>query len=93
MNVRRPELFKVRIGILIVHKAERGAVIEQRIHPNIHHMARVKVHGDSPGKAGAAHAKILKPGVYEVLYHLVDPARRLKEVALEQKLPYRLGVL
>ena len=92
MHVRRPEFFKVRIGILVVHEAERGAVIEQRIHPNIHNMARVKIHGYAPGEAGAAYAKILKAGVYKVLHHFVYPACGFKEIAFKQQFPYRLGI-
>ena len=55
-------------------------------------MAGIKVHGDAPGEARTADAEILKTGLNEVVYHLIDTAGRLEEGPCLKKLLYRLGV-
>jgi len=81
--VRGPVL--VVIVVLIVAEAQGGAVVEQGVHPHIDHMARVKVHGNAPGEAGAADAQILKTGLNEVIHHLVHAAAGLEEVRILQQ--------
>ena len=83
MIVRRPVL--VVIVVLIVAEAQGGAVVEQGVHPHIDHMARVKVHGNAPGEAGATDAQILKTGLNEVIHHLVHAAAGLEEVRILQQ--------
>ena len=62
----------VEIVILVVIQAQSGGVVEQGVHPDVHHMAGVKVHGDAPAEAGTADAQILQTGLDEVIHHLVD---------------------
>ena len=69
---RGPEL--LQIVILVVLIPQGGHVVEQRVQPHIDHMARVKVHRNAPGEAGAGYAQILQSAltVDEVVDHLVD---------------------
>ncbi len=91
MRVGRP-IFIV-VVVLIVQKAQSGAIVKQRVHPDIDHMTRVEVHGDAPAEAGAGNAQILKAGLYEVVYHLVYAGGRLKESPCLQQLLHGLCVL
>ena len=91
VHVGRPVL--VVIVVLIVQEAERGAVVEQRVDPDVHDVARVKVHGDTPCEAGAGDAEVFKAGLDEVVNHLVDAGRRLKESAALEQLLHGLCVL
>ena len=61
---------------------QRGAVVEQRVHPHIHHVAGIKVHGNTPAEAGAADAQVLQAGLDEVVDHLVDAGAGLQEVRI-----------
>ena len=81
------------IVVLIVHEAHGGAVVKQRIDPDIHDMTRVKIDGDAPVEAGAGHTQILKAGLYEVVYHLVDTGGGLEKFAAFQQLLHGLCVL
>ena len=56
-------------------------------------MARVKVHGNAPGEAGAADAQVLQAGLDEVVDHLVDPGAGLQEVGVLQQVPDPVGIL
>ena len=56
-------------------------------------MTRVKIDGDAPVEAGAGHAQILKAGLYEVVYHLVDTGGGLEKFAAFQQLLHGLCVL
>ena len=78
---------------LVVHVAEGGEVVEERVHPDVDDVARVKVDGDAPLEAGAGDAEVLQAGVYEVLYHLIDAAGGLQEGAGEQQLAHLFSVL
>ena len=83
----------VVIVISVVHKAQGGGVVEQSVHPDVYHMARVKVHGDAPGEAGAADAQVLQAGLDEVVDHLVYAGAGLQEVRILQQMLYPVGVL
>ena len=83
----------VVIVIPVVHKAQGGGVVEQSVHPDVYHMARVKVHGNAPGEAGAADAQVLQAGLDEVVDHLVDPGAGLQEVGVLQQVPDPVGIL
>ena len=91
MHVRRPEF--IVIVVLFVQEAQRGGVVEQCVHPDIDHMAWVKVHGDAPFEARARDAEILQTGVDEILDHLVDAAARLEEIGVQQQIAHGLCVL
>ena len=75
VHVGGPEL--VVIVVLIVQEAERRAVVEQRVDPDVDDMAGVEIDRNAPGEARARHAQILQTGVDEVFDHLVDAAGRL----------------
>ena len=83
----------VVIVIPVVHKAQGGGVVEQSVHPDVYHMARVKVHGNAPGEAGAADAQVLQAGLDEVVDHLVDPGAGLQEVGVLQQVADAVGIL
>ena len=89
--IGRPVLVVVVISVVV--KAQRGAVVEQSVHPHIHHMAGVEVHGNAPAEAGAADAQILQTGLDEVVDHLVDAGAGLQEVGVLQQMLYPVGVL
>ena len=83
----------VVVVIPVVHKAQGGGVVEQSVHPDVYHMARVKVHGNAPGEAGAADAQVLQAGLDEVVDHLVYAGAGLQEVRILQQMLYPVGVL
>ena len=83
----------VVVVIPVVHKAQGGGVVEQSVHPDVYHMARVKVHGNAPGEAGAADAQVLQARLDEVVDHLVDPGAGLQEVGVLQQVPDPVGIL
>ena len=83
----------VVVVIFIVVKAQGGAVVEQRVHPHIHHVAGIKVHGNTPAEAGAADAQVLQTGFDEVVDHLVYAGAGLQEVRILQQMLYPVGVL
>ena len=89
--VRRP-VFLIIVVFLIL-EAKCGGVVEERVHPDIDHMARIKVHRDTPLEAGAGHAQILQAGVDEVLDHLIDAAARLQKISIHQQVAHGLGIL
>ena len=89
--VGRPELLKIVIPVIV--QAQRRTVVEQRVYPHVHHVARVEVHGDAPGEAGAADAQVLQTGLDEVVHHLVDAGAGLQEVGVLQQVLHPVGVL
>ena len=91
MNVGRPEFLQV--AVFLVHKAQGGHVVEKGVDPYIDHMARIKIHRDSPGKAGPGDTQVLQSRLNEVVYHLVDPAAGLQKVGVFQKVPDPVGIL
>ena len=91
-DVHRGPVFVI-IVIAVIHVPQGGGVVEKRIHPDIDHVARVKVHGDAPLEAGAGDAEVLEAGFDEVVDHLVDAGGRLKEGAGLQELLHGFGIL
>ena len=83
----------VVVVIPVVVEAEGGAVVEQRVHPHIDHVAGVEVHGDAPLEAGAGDAQILQAGLDEVVHHLVHAGAGLEEIGVLQQMPDTVGVL
>ena len=83
----------VEIVILVVIQAHGGAVVEQGVHPDVHHMAGVEVHGDAPAKAGTADAQILQTRLDEIVDHLIDAGAGLQEVGVLQQVLHLIGVL
>ena len=79
--------------ILVILEAQGGHVVKEGVNPDVDHMARVKVHGDSPAEAGAGHAQILQAGFDEVVDHLVGPAPGLQEVGILQQVLHPVRVL
>ena len=86
-----PVLIKVVVAVVL--QAQRRAVVEQGVHPHIHHMAGVEVHGDAPLEAGAGNAQILQTRLDEVVHHLVDAGAGLQEVGVLQQVLHLIGVL
>ena len=91
VDVRGPELFQILVAVIF--KAQSGHIVKEGIDPHIHHMARVKVHGHTPGEAGAGNAQVLQTGLDEVVHHLVDPAPGLQEIGVFQQVLDPIGVL
>ena len=79
VNIRGPVLAVIRIVVGAV--AHGGDIIGQRVQPHIHNVLGVKVHGDSPGKAGAGNTQVVQTALDE-LDHLVFAAFGLNEVRL-----------
>ena len=91
VDVGGPEL--IVIVVLFVHEAESGAVVEQRIDPDIDDVAGVEVHRNAPGEARAGNAQILKAGLDEVVHHLVHAAGGLEEICVLEQVLHAVGVL
>jgi leucyl-tRNA synthetase len=90
MGVARPKTLDVVIAIVEV--AERGKVVKERVHPDVDDVSGVEVHRYAPCEAGSRDAEILKPGVDEVIYHLVDAGARLKEIGVYKQVAHPAGV-
>ena len=91
VDVGGPEL--IVIVVLFVHEAESGAVVEQRIDPDIDDVAGIEVHRHAPGEARAGNAQILKAGLDEVVHHLVHAAGGLEEICVFKQVLHAVGVL
>ena len=59
-----------------------GNIVDQRIQPDVSHVAGVKGHGDSPRKGGTGHAQILQSCLEEIVDHFLLAALRLDEVRM-----------
>ena len=55
-------------------------------------MARIKVHRNAPGEAGAGDAQILQAGLDEVVDHLVDPAAGLQKIGVFQQVLHPVSI-
>ena len=91
VHVCRPVL--VEIVILVVEQSERGAVVEERIDPDVYDVTRIKVHRHAPVEARAGDAEVFKAGLDEVIYHLIDAGRGSEESAALKQLLHGLCVL
>ncbi len=83
----------VKVVIAVVVQAQGGAVVEQRVHPHVHHMAGVEVHRDAPVEAGAGNAQIFQARLDEVVHHLVDAGAGLQKVRVLQQVLHAVGIL
>ena len=83
----------VVIVVLLVHKAKRRAVVEERVDPDVNDVTRVKVHGDAPGEARAGDAEVFKARLDEVVDHLVDARGGLEKVGVLKQVLHAVGVL
>ena len=93
VHVSRPDSFVVAVGVLVVHEAEGGGVVEQGVDPDVDDVLGVEVDGDAPGEAGAGDAEVLQAGIDEVVHHLVDAGTGLQEVGVDQQVAHAVGVL
>ena len=59
-----------------------GDIVDQRIQPDVGHVAGVEGHGDSPRKGGTGHAQILQSCLEEIVDHFLLAALRLDEVRM-----------
>ena len=91
VDVGGPEL--IIIVVLVVHEAERRAVVEERVDPDVNDVAGVKVHGDTPGEARAGNAEVFKAGLDEVVDHLVHAGGGLEEISVLKQVLHAVGVL
>ena len=91
VDVGGPEL-RV-IVVLVVHEAERRAVVEERVDPDVNDVTGVKVHGDAPGEARAGNAEVFKAGLDEVVDHLVHAGGGLEEISVLKQVLHAVGVL
>ena len=83
----------IEIVILIIEQAERGAVVKERVDPDVYDVTRIKVHRHAPVEARAGDAEVFKAGLDEVIYHLIDAGRGSEEGAALKQLLHGLCVL
>ena len=91
VHVGGPEL--IVIVVLLVHKAKRRAVVEERVDPDVDNVAGVKVNGDAPGEARAGDAQVFKAGLDEVVDHLVHAGGGLEKIGVLEQVLHAVGVL
>ena len=77
VQVGGPEFFIIIIPV--IHKSQRRRVIKECVHPYIDDMAGVEINRNTPGKAGARDAQILKAGIDKIAHPLVDAGGRLQK--------------
>ena len=80
VQVRGPQLLKLRFALLPAVVADAGDVVGQSVQPHVHHVLGVELHRDAPGEAGAGHAQVLQARQQEVVHHLVLPGHGLDEL-------------
>ena len=90
VHVRGP-VFLI-IVVLFVHEAERCGVVEQRVDPDVDHMARIKIDRHAPAEAGAGDAEVFEARIDEVVDHFVDAGLRLQIVRRRQQLAHAARV-
>ena len=90
VHVRGPVF--VVVVILLIHEAERRGVVEQRVDPDVDHMARVEIDRHTPGEAGTGDAEVFEARIDEVVDHLVDAGLGLEKVGRRQQLTHAAGV-
>ena len=83
----------VEIMVAVVIQTQGGGVVEQGVHPHVHHVAGVEVHGNAPAEAGTGNAQILQTGLDEVVDHLIDAGTGLQEIGVLQQMLHLVGVL
>ena len=83
----------VEIMVAVVIQTQGGGVVEQGVHPHVHHVAGVEVHGNAPVEAGTGNAQILQTGLDEVVDHLIDAGTGLQEIGVLQQMLHLVGVL
>lgn len=83
MQIGGPE-FSEQLPLLIHVVAESGDIIGKGVDPNVHHVLRVKIHGNAPFEGGAGDAEILKSpfGPEKVVQHFLCPRLRFDEVGV-----------
>ncbi len=91
VHVCRPVL--VEIVILVVEQSKCGAVVKERVDPDVYDVTRIKVHRHAPVEARAGDAEVFKAGLYEVVYHFIDAGRGSEESAALKQLLHGLCVL
>ena len=84
VQVSRPVL--AEIVVLVVVVAQRSDIVGERVYPHVNNVSGVEIHRDSPFEAGSGNAQILKSGLDEVVYHLVNASLRLEVVGLGEEL-------
>ena len=80
MHVRGPE-FAVKL-IVFGTVAYRGKVIDERIDPDVDHVALIKGHGHAPLEGAPCDAEILAAGEQEVVEHFVGSRNGLYEIGV-----------
>ena len=60
MHVGGPERLVVAVGVLIVHEAQGGGVVEQGVDPDVDDVLGVEVDGDAPLEASTGDAEVLQ---------------------------------
>ena len=93
MHVSRPESLVVAVGVLIVHEAQGGGVVEQGIDPDVDDVLGVEVDGDAPLETSTGDAEVLQARIDEVVHHLVDAGTGQQEVGVDQQVTHAVGVL
>ena len=59
-----------------------GDIVDQRIQPDVGHVAGVEGHGDSPRKGGTGHAQILQSCLEEIVDHFLFAALGINKVRI-----------
>ena len=93
MHVSRPESLVVAVGVLIVHEAEGGGVVEQGVDPDVDDVLGVEVDGDAPLETSTGDAEVLQTRIDEVVHHLVDAGTGQQEVGVDQQVAHAVGIL
>ena len=70
MQIGRPQFREIFRGIVHV-VADARDIIRQRVHPHVHHVPFIEVHGNPPLERRARYAQILQAFFQEVVHHLV----------------------
>ena len=81
VRVGRPVLFvllRASVGVV----ADTGDIVRERINPNIHNVFGIEVNGNSPLKARARYAEILKSGLDKVVEHFLFAALGVNKVGI-----------
>ncbi len=79
MQVSGPEFPVLLRAVSLRVIADARDVIGQRVQPHIHHMPRVKVHGNPPLKRCPGHTQVLQSRQQEIVHHLIFTRHRLNK--------------
>ena len=77
-----PVLLKLLRVVAVTVIADTGDIVGQSIQPYIHHVLRIEVHRNAPGKGRSGYAQILQARQKEVVHHLIFAGHRLNKLRM-----------